>query len=139
MSTLSREKWGGATISEILALFDIDTCILNERPLPADEITPIKLACDVKSNIYGGLDKLQTRICLRGNMQIKDYSISWLPTTLNRLLKYFVADAAMNHSKIFQSDFIQTFIQPKATEQMFVILNKKFSHFYLITAFCKIS
>ena len=30
--------------SEIPGLFDNDTVVLNEKPLPADEITPEKLA-----------------------------------------------------------------------------------------------
>ena len=114
-------------------LFDNDTFILNKKPLPADEIIPIKLAYKTKLNIYGGLDKLKARICLRGDMQIKDDFISWPPTTSTRLLKCFIADAAKNTSKIYQLDFIQAFIQAfiqsKATKRMFVILDKENSHF----------
>ena len=96
---------------------------------PADEIIPAKLVCKTQLNIYGGLDKLKARICLRGDMQIKDDFISWSPTASIRLLKYFIADAAQNASKIYQLAFIQTFIQSKATKRMFVILDKEFSHF----------
>ena len=84
---------------------------LNEKPLPADEIIPTKLAMKTKLNSYGGLDKLKTRICLRGDMQIKDANNnSWSPTASSRLLKCLIADAAQNKSTVYQLDFIQAFI-----------------------------
>ena len=129
MSSSTKDKWGEAIKSEITGLFDNDTFVLDEKPLPADEIIPAKLACKTKLNIYGGLDKLKARVCLRGDMQIKDDFISWSPTASTRLLKCFIADAIRNKSKIYQLDFIQAFIQSKATKRMFVILDKEFSHF----------
>ena len=125
----TKDKWGEAIKSEITGLFDNETFVLDEKPLPADEIIPAKLACKTKLNIYGGLDKLKARVCLRGDLQIKDDFISWSPTASTRLLKCFIADAIRNKSKIFQLDFIQAFIQSKATKRMFVILDKEFSHF----------
>ena len=80
-------------------------------------------------NIDGGIDKLKERICLRGDMQIKDDFISWSPTVSTRLLKCFIADTAKNTSKIYQSDSIHAFIQSKATKRMLVILDKEISHF----------
>ena len=76
ISSFTKEKWGEAIRSEVTGLFDSDTFLLNEMPLPADEIIPTKLACKNKLNIYGGFDKLKARICLRGYMQIKDDFIS---------------------------------------------------------------
>ena len=58
-----KEKWGEAIRSEVTGLFDNDTFLLNEKPLPADEIIPAKLACKTKLNVYGDLDKLKARIC----------------------------------------------------------------------------
>ena len=101
-------------------LDDYDTFVLDEKPLPADEIIPAKLACKTKLNVYGGLDKLKARVCLRGDMQIKDDFISWSPTASTRLLKCFIADAIRNKSKTYQLDFIQAFIQSKATKRMFI-------------------
>ena len=80
-------------------LFDNDTFLLNRKTLPAYEIIPAKLACKTKLNINGGLDKLKARICLRGDIQIKDDFISWSPTASTRLLKCFIADAAKTHPK----------------------------------------
>ena len=71
-------KWGEAIKSEITGLFDNETFIPNEKPLPYDEIIPSKLACRTKLNMYGGLDKLKAWICIRGDMQIKDDFISYL-------------------------------------------------------------
>ena len=56
-------------------LFDNDTFILNEKPLPADVIIPAKLACKTKLSIYGGLDKLKITIYLRGQRSRVDGSL----------------------------------------------------------------
>ena len=45
MSPFIKEKWEEAIRSEVTGLFDNDTFLLNEKPLPADEIIPTKLAC----------------------------------------------------------------------------------------------
>ena len=124
-----REKWGQAISTEITGLFDSDTFDVNERPLPADEIIPVKLALKTKLNSYGGLDKLKARICLRGDMQIKDDFNSWSPTASTRLLKCFIADAALNRTKIYQLDFIQAFIQSDVQKRIFVILDKEYEKF----------
>ena len=44
MSSFIKNKWGEAVKSEISELFDNDTFVLNEKPLHADEIIPVKLA-----------------------------------------------------------------------------------------------
>ena len=79
-----------------LVLVDNDTFILDEKHLPVDEISSSKLACKTKLNIHGGLDKLKARICLGGDMQIKDDFISWSPTTSTRFLECCIVDAAKN-------------------------------------------
>ena len=101
-----------------------------EKPLPADEIIPVKLAFKTKLNSYGGLDKLKARICMRGDMQIKNgNNNSWSPTASTRLLKCLIADAAYNRTPIYQLDFIQAFIQSEAKKRMFVILDREYEHF----------
>ena len=95
-----------------MGLFDSDTFSLTEKPLPADEIIPTKLALKTKLNSYGGLDKLKARICLRGDIQIKDVNNnSWSPAASSGLLKCLIADAAKNRVCVYQLDFIQAFIQ----------------------------
>ena len=66
-----KEKWGEAIRSELVGLFDSDTFSLIDKPLPADEIIPTKLAFKTNLNSYGGLDKLKARFCMRGDIQIK--------------------------------------------------------------------
>ena len=129
LSPYIREKWGHAIWTEVDGLFNNVTVDLNERPLPADETIPVKLALTTKLNSYGGLDKLKARICLRGDMQIKDDFNSWSPTASTRLLKYFIVDAALNKAIICQLDFIQAFIQSDVQKRIFVILDKEYEKF----------
>ena len=130
LSPHTKERWGEAIRAELTGLFDCDTFSLTEKPFPADEIIPTKLALKTKLNSYGGLDKLKARICLRGDMQIKDAnSNSWSPTASTRLLKCLIADAARNKTTIYQLDFIQAFIQSEAKRRMFVILDKEYEQF----------
>ena len=124
-----KEKWGTAIKKEIVGLFDNDTFDTNERALPADEVIPVKCAFKTKLNAYGGLDKLKARICIRGDMQIKDQINNWSPTASVCLLKCFLADAIANQTKIFQLDFIQAFIQSETKKRIFVTLDKEFETF----------
>ena len=61
LSPAVKEKWRSAISGEIQGLFENDTFDPNERPLPADEILPVKLALKTKLNSYGGLDKLKSK------------------------------------------------------------------------------
>ena len=78
---------------------------------------------------YGGLDKLKVRVCLRGDMQIKDDFNSWSPTSSTRLLKCFIADSILTQAMIHQLDFIQAFIQSDVKKRMFVLLDKEYEPF----------
>ena len=124
-----RDRWGDAIRKEIQGLFDNDTFDIHKKVLPADEVIPAKCAFKTKLNSYGGLDKLKARICLRGDMQIKETFNNWSPTASTRLLKCFLADAILNKSKIYQLDFIQAFIQSDTKRRIFVILDKVYSTF----------
>ena len=129
LSPLIREKWGASIKKEILGLFDNDTFDTAERALPADEVIPVKCAFKANLNSYGGLDKLKARICVRGDMQIKDLINNWSPTASVRLLKCFLADAIQNKAIIYQLDFIQAFIQSPTKKRIFVILDKEYETF----------
>ena len=83
-----------------------------------------------KLNSYGGLDKLEARVCQRGDMKIKDAKKnSWSPTASARLLKYLIADAARNKTFIYQLDFIKAFIQSQLKRRIFDILYKEYGQF----------
>ena len=129
LSPIIRDKWGQSIRNELLDLFDNDTFDTNEKALPANEIIPVKCAFKAKLNSYGGLDKLKGRICVRGDMQIKDVMNNWSPTASVRLLKCFLADAIYNKSPIYQMDFIQAFIQSPTKKRIFIILDKEYETF----------
>ena len=63
-----KNKWGTVIYKEIKGLFDSDTFSLSDRPLPTDEIVPVKLALKTKLNCHRGLDKLKARVFLKGVM-----------------------------------------------------------------------
>ena len=101
LSPSVKDRWDDATRKEIQGLFDNGTFDTNQIALPADEIILVKCAFKTKLNSYGGLDKLKARICLRGDMQIKESFNNWSPTASTRLIKCFLADAILNQSKIY--------------------------------------
>ena len=72
-----RNKWGKAIQKELRGLFSSGTFNLDIRPLPNDEVVPVKLALKTKLNARGQLDKLKARICLRGYMQEKGNINTW--------------------------------------------------------------
>ena len=74
-----RDRWGKSIRKEIKRLFDNGTFDVHEKVLPADEVVPVKCAFKTKLNSYGRLDKLKARICVRGDMQIKE-TIQYLVT-----------------------------------------------------------
>ena len=67
-----KNKWGTTIHKKIKGLFDSDTVELSERPLPNDEIVPVKLVLKTKLNCHGGFDKLKAQVCLRGEMQERE-------------------------------------------------------------------
>ena len=111
-------------------MFDNNTFDLSEGPIHIDEIVPVKLKLKAKLNACGELDKLKARICLRGDIQVKDGTNTWLPTASSRLLKCFMADAIANNSIMYQLDFIQAFIQSNTNKRIFVILDQEYETFY---------
>ena len=72
---------------------------------------------------------MKVRVCLRGDMQIKDELNLWSPTTSVRLLQKIIADSIFCNSKIYQLDFIQAFIQSPTKKRMFVLLDKEYESF----------
>ena len=62
----------------------------------------------------GSLDKLKPRIVVRGDLQNKEMvGDTWSPTASMGTLKYLLADAAKNKSRVHQLDFIGAFLQAK--------------------------
>ena len=55
-------------------LFHNGNFLASEMTLPIDEVISVKLALKTKLNVHERLDKGNTRVCLRGDIQIKDKS-----------------------------------------------------------------
>ena len=68
------EKQSEAIRKEMNGLFNNGTFEGREMSLFADKIIPVKLALKAKLISHGGLDKLKARVCLTGDMQVKDES-----------------------------------------------------------------
>ena len=130
LSHVIRDKWSLSTQNELLGLFDNNTFDTNEKASSADEVIPLKCASNYKLNSYGGLDKLKARICVRGNMQIKDVINNWSPTASVHLLKCFLTFSIQYSSILYQLDFIQAFIQlPRTNKRIFIIIDKEYEAF----------
>ena len=76
------------------------------------------------------MDKLKARVCLRGNIQIKEVFNSWSPTVSTRLLTCFIADSTLNKVTIHQLGFLQAFIQSEVKKRMSVLPGKESEQFY---------
>ena len=60
----------------------------------------------------GNLDKLKSRIFVRGYLQNKDLvRYTWPPTAYMRNLKHFLSYASKNKARVHQLDFIRAFLQ----------------------------
>jgi hypothetical protein len=69
----------------------------------------------------GSLDKLKTRIVVRGDLQSKTLSEDkWSPTASFWALKMFLAHASRIKSRVRQLDFVGAFLQSKTRSRVFV-------------------
>ncbi len=83
--------------------------------VPTMETYRIKLRSD------GTLDKLKTRIVVRGDLQNKEISEDkWSPMAFMRAMKMFLAFAARLKVRVKQLDFIGAFLQAKVQSRVFV-------------------
>jgi len=65
----------------------------------------------VKINNEGSLDKLTTRIVVRGDLQSGVVEDKWSPTASFRFLKMFLEHASRLKARVKQFDFIGAFLQ----------------------------
>ena len=119
-----------ATLKEIKNLINNQTFMI-EDPKDGEPVTP---GMDIyKANIQsdGSLDKLKLRIVVRGDFQNK-YMVgdTWSPTASMRTLKYFLADAAKHKARVYQQDFIGSFLQANAKSRVFVKLDMRYADYF---------
>ena len=78
----------------------------------------------------GSLDKLKSRIVVRGDFQNKEMvEDTWSPIASMRTLKYFLADEAKHKARVHQLYFIGAFLQDKVKNRVFVKLDISYTDY----------
>ena len=120
-----KSKWIKSIAAEMKVIFDNNTFNFDDVPLSGEQVLPVKTVFKTKINADGSLNKLKTRIVVRGDLQkLRPGENAWSPTASMRLLKTFVASAAQEGKEIKQVDFVAAYIQAKVRERVFVRLSE---------------
>jgi hypothetical protein len=99
--------------------------------------TPVMEIFKVKINSDGSLDKLKTRIVVRGHLQSGVVKDKWSATALFHSLKIFLAHASRLKARVKQLDFIGTFLQASTRCRIFVTIPAIIGNLFLeFKAFC---
>ena len=76
---------------------------------------------------YGSLYKLKLRVVIRGDLYDKRViGYIWSPTASMRTLKYLLADASKNKSRVHQFGFIGALLQANLKHIVFVQLYRRY-------------
>jgi hypothetical protein len=117
-----RREWLKSVKKELKALIDAKT-FAKDTMNPGEKSTPVREIFKVKIQSNSSLDKLKTRIVVRGDLQDKSISEDkWSPTASFRSLKMFLAHASCLKVRVRQLDFIGAFLQAKMQTRMFVTI-----------------
>jgi len=115
-----KTAWLQSVCKELKTLIDNNTFVLD-TPNKGESVTPIMETFHVKILSDGTLDKLKTRIVVRGDLQSKTLSEDkWSPTASFRALKMFLAHASRVKTRVKQLDFVGAFLQAKTRSRVFV-------------------
>jgi hypothetical protein len=99
--------------------------------------TPVMEIFKVKINSDGSLDKLKTRIVVRGHLQSGVVKDKWSATALFHSLKIFLAHASRLKARVKQLDFIGTFLKASTRSRIFVTIPAIIGNLFLeFKAFC---
>jgi len=121
-----RREWLKSVKKEIKTLVDCNT-FLDDTMVPGEISTPVMDTYKVKIKSDGSLDKLKTRLVVRGDLQDRNITEDkWSPTASFRSLKMFLAHASRSKVRVKQLDFIGAFLQAKMRTRMFVTIPKIF-------------
>jgi Reverse transcriptase (RNA-dependent DNA polymerase) len=115
--------WIKSFVKELKELIKKDT-VVHETPNIDDPIIPVTAKYRVKLTADGLVDKLKTRIALRGDMMRETMFTpdTWCPIAGFRALKVFLAFAAEYRQRVFQLDYVAAFLQAD-------VLGRKFTTF----------
>jgi len=117
-----KTAWLQSVCKEFKTLVDNNTFV-KDTPKKGKSVTPIMETFRVKILSDGSLDKLKTRIVVRGDLQAKNRTDDkWSPTASFRALKMFLAHASRIKTRVKQLDFVGAFLQAKTRNRVFVII-----------------
>jgi hypothetical protein len=125
-----RQAWLKSVWKELKSLVDAKTFAKRkeepsdpDNPQPGETSTPVMEIFKVKIKSDGSLDKLKTRMVVRGDLQDKNITEDkWSPTASFRSLKMFLAHAAKLKVRVRQLDFVGAFLQAKMRTRMFITI-----------------
>jgi hypothetical protein len=131
-----KEEWLKSVRKELKTLVDSGT-FLEDVPHAGETSTPVMEIFKVKVKSDGSLDKLKTRLVVRGDLQDKNITEDkWSPTASFRSLKMFLGHAARLKTRVKQLDFVGAFLQAKMRTRMFVTIPKIFGILFPEYAWC---
>jgi hypothetical protein len=114
--------WVESLKKEIKALISKETFV-PETPCQDDVITPVTAKFCVKLQAFGSIDKLKTRIALRGDLlkELIDAPDTWCRIAGFLPLKMFLAMATYYKERIYQLNHVSAFLQADCVGRKFTI------------------
>jgi hypothetical protein len=114
--------WINSFRKELRVLFKMNTFSKDVTVLDTDDIIPVTAKYRTKLQSNGTIEKLKTRICLRGDLQSASEMDTWCAIAGFRALKIFLAVAARTKCRVYQLDFIGAFLQSYAIDRTVTML-----------------
>ena len=126
-----KKPWLKATLKDINNLINNQTFLVEN--LEKDEpVTPCMDVYKSKKQSDGSLYKLKLRIVVRGDLHDKELVVyPWSPTASMRTLKYLLAYATKHKARVHQLYFIESFLQAKVKNRVFVKLDSIYTDYFL--------
>jgi Reverse transcriptase (RNA-dependent DNA polymerase) len=109
-------------VKEIKELLKKGT-VCHETPNDDDPVIPVTAKHRVKLNADGSIEKLKTRIALRGDLMRENVVTpdTWCSIAGFRALKKFLAFAAQHRQRDYQLDYVAAFLQADVIGRKFTI------------------
>ena len=125
-----KHHWIESLRKELLTLLRMQTLDKEFEMTLDDIIIAVTAKFRTKLTSTGAIDKLKSRICLRGDMQTKGHWDTWCPIAGFRALRIFLAIAARQKCRVFQLDFVGAFLQSFAVDRTVTTLPKEWASLF---------
>ncbi|KAG7340238.1 reverse transcriptase RNA-dependent DNA polymerase [Nitzschia inconspicua] len=124
-------QWSASLLKELKELIKKTTFVI-ENPNPGDPIIPVTAKFRVKLTKEGLIEKLKSRIALRGDLMRDNVEIpdTWCPIAGFRAFKMFLAMAAHYRKRIYQLDYVAAFLQADVLGRKFTTLPKEWKEMF---------